>query len=267
MRAVLVIAASTVREHSRRRLLAFFAIASVVLSVVLVLAVRDTGGQMLFGPTVSIATVAALGVFQLLALVAALATSMGAIGQPFASGEVLAVLARPVAKWQYALARFAASIVVVAALNLLLAIETQAVQAIATGGVLAALWGHFAVLTFNLAVVVAFATVVSAMVSTPAIVAIAAFVVYQLAGTLATLHRLVELSRVRGPVSRLVEAAWYVTPKFLVSPLQTRQLQSPELGNVGELLPRNSRGLVLWAALYLLALVVAALALTERKDA
>ena len=55
---------------------------------------------------------------------------MNNIGRPFSDGEAMLVLARPVARWQYALGRLLASMALVVGLCLLLATLLQGVNLI-----------------------------------------------------------------------------------------------------------------------------------------
>lgn len=269
MKQVAIIAAATFREHSRRKLIAFFALLSIGLTGVLLYFTRDTSGEAVFGVASTMGTVAALGVLQVLALVVTLAVSMGNIGQPFSSGEALPVLARPVARWQYALGRFFGGIAAIAGLCLLMAVETQVVQLSAAGNVSMQIWGHWAVVLFNMSVVAALTTVLSSFIAVPILVAVIAFFVNQGVGAVSGLYRLVKTNLIQGSFGKLITYLWFVTPKFLSSPLERAQsaaLSRSQEGTIEFFVPANDIGLVLWACAWLVGLVLLALFITGRRE-
>lgn len=87
MSALLTIAGSAVREHSRRRLILVLVGLSLVISAGIAALSQGDQTEAIFGQDTNFGTVAALGLLQLLALISALAVSMGNIGRPFESGR------------------------------------------------------------------------------------------------------------------------------------------------------------------------------------
>jgi ABC-type transport system involved in multi-copper enzyme maturation permease subunit len=264
---ILVLVSASIVEHSRRRLIAFFGIGSVLLTAALIYLAKDRSGEVFFGSSENAAFVASLGFLHLFALLATLAVSMGNVGRPFSTGEALTVLARPVTRWQYALARFLASTAVVVGICVLLAVETQVVQVVAAGTFSGSLWGHWGTEIFNLTLLAALATVLSTVIAAPILVAVLAYVVNQVASGIGVLRRLTEVGVIGGSLGRIIDVGWYVTPKLLTSPL-TIQGTGPRdsIGQPVNLMIENSAGLVLWGALYLVGLVLLSLWLTNRKE-
>ena len=256
MRPAVVIAQASLAEHKRRRLVLFFFVLSVLLTAPIVYLVRsrqfDELSRISAAPRglVAFASVSAL---QLLALVATLAVSMGNIGRPFASGEALTILARPVARWQFALGRLLASAAAVVVFCLVLGVETAVVQLVAGGHEMGLLWAHWATFAFNMVVLVAIGTVISAIASNPVLVAVTTFFTYESVRAIGSVHALVTSGQVGGSVAQWFNVAWVVTPKFLSPPGTSGPLQT-------------TPGLVLWAAAWLVALAGVATWLTSRKE-
>lgn len=279
MNQILVIASSTLREHSRRKILAFFGIFSVILTggliwLVKTPALRDafqTGGNEAARLGVGLRVVlTGSSVFSLFALIATLATSMGNVGRPFSNGEALTILARPLSRAQYVLGRFAAGGAVVVAFCVLLALQLQLVVAIAGGGRFASgiLWGHWAATAFNLVMVSAIATFFSALVSTPALVAVIAYFMNQVIAVSGLLYRLAKEGVVDGTVAQFFRLLWFITPKYLVSRLAGVLQGGPGVaeGRQADIYGTNSVGLVLWAVAWLAALLALTILRAGRKD-
>lgn len=266
MNEILIIAGAAVKEHSRRKLILFFIGFSLLVMAGLFYFVIDQKGQQVFFSGQGIVVAVADSLLTFFALLAALAVSMGNIGQPFASGEALSVLARPVTRWQYALGRLLGSIAVIAGLCLLLAVELQIVQVVAEETEAAAdLWGHWAVTAFNLTILASIATLLSVAISTPIIVAIIAYFVHQAVGGIA-FGRII-LSQLPpggdpGVIKTIVEVLWYITPKFLTSPLRASRL--PSEFNLEFF--QNPPWLIAWAAAWLVGIVVLTLFFVRRKE-
>lgn len=267
MSVALVIARASLAEHSRRRLTLFFLVASIVLTTPLVYLARSPQAQQLIETPRGLAALASLGILQYLALFAALATSMGNIGRPFASGEAATILARPVARWQYALGRLLGSASFVVGFCLVLAAETTVLQLV-TGAqeLMGVLWGHWAAVAFNLVVVVTIATVLSAVLANPVIVAITTFFAYLTIVAVGAVHQVVAAGAIKGGLVRWFEIAWVATPKLLSSPLAPRLAEGTQSGPALSAL-QNSPALVTVAAVWVVALAIAAMWLTSRKDA
>lgn len=261
MRQALVIARASLAEHSRRRLTLVFLLLSVTLTAPLVYLARSPDiADAVSGPRGLAAAAAPL---RYLALFAALASSMGNIGHPLASGEALLVLARPVAKWQYALGRLLGSASFVVGFCLALATETAVVALVAgQGAVPAELVGHWAVTAFNMVVAASIATLVSAVVANPVIVAAVAFFAYQTSAVAAALRA--EAARLPESVAGWVEVAWLATPKLLVSPLTARMAEA--VPGTQPVAAANPPALVLLALAWLAALALGAMWITSRRD-
>jgi ABC-type transport system involved in multi-copper enzyme maturation permease subunit len=279
MRNVLVIARASLREHSRRRLLLAFAIGTALVTGVSIYLLKDVVGQAIIGERSRAALQLSNGIFSLFALIGALAVSMGNIGQAFASGEAIGVLARPVARWEYTLGRLGGSIGAIAGFCLLCGIETQVIQAFAGGGLVdSVIWRHWGVEAFNLVVVAAIATLLSVFMANAVVAAVVTFFINQLVATVASFHRFIEVARsgavvpafARSGVARAISWLWYVTPKSLASPLAGRLLPPEARDRQGTLarafLPHNTFGLTVWAIAYLLAIVALAIFMTDRKE-
>jgi ABC-type transport system involved in multi-copper enzyme maturation permease subunit len=265
MSHILTIAAASLREHSRRKLLAFFVGGSIVLTVIFAVVFRDRLGQLAFGGT-SAAAVVAQGFFGTFALIGALAVSMGNIGQPFQSGEAMVILARPVSRTQYALGRMLGSLAVLAILCAILTVETEILQLITAKAFDVSLIWHWAVAFFNLSVIVAATSLFSTFIATPAIAAVIGFIADALTDFVTQFHRFVSGGRVGGTFARIIETLWYVLPKFLVSPLEGRALRGAGAQAQGFLVGHNTPALGAWAASYLVLLVVGTVVLTQRKE-
>ena len=260
-----LIARASLAEHSRRRLTLFFLVASVLLTAPLVYLARSPrAAQQLVESPRELAALAALGFLQYLAVFAALATSMGNIGRPFESGEALTILARPVARWQYVLGRLMGSASFVIGFCLALAVETTIVQMVAGDTAAGVVWGHWATTAFNLVVVAAIATVLSAVLSNPVVVAVTAFFAYLTTSTIATVHQLGQTGQLSGGLARFFNIAWLVTPKLLPSPLANEEVGV----HVGAdmTVPRVTPGLVVAGVAWLVLLAGLAMWLTYRRD-
>lgn len=266
MKQVMVLARASILEHSRRKLIIFFVIVSLAVAAwQIYLAVE--GVQIPGAPGQSSPSPVSVGFYDALALLAALAVSMGNIGRPFSDGEALLVLSRPLARWQYAAGRLAASVGLIAALCLLMAAEMQVVRIVGGSSMSPVLWGHWAIHAYNLAIVAVIATLVSSFTASPVIAAVVAFLIDRFVATVGVVYRLVELGQVEGTVSSLVRAAWYVTPKKLTSPLLLSQFD--RLGSqLRERIPlvENSPLLVLWSVAYLVLLLTVISFVVNRKE-
>lgn len=252
MRTAAVIARASLAEHTRRRLVLFFFVASLLLTAPIVYLVRNHEFGRLSGAPEELVAFASIGPLQILALIATLAVSMGNIGRPFDSGEALTILARPVARWQYALGRLLGSAAAVVAFCLVLGVETSVVQIVA-GGPLGLLWATWATFAFNMLIVAAIGTMVSAIVTNSMLVAVTTFFAFESIRAIAAVHRLVASGDIQGPTTRWFELAWLATPKFLPQPQMSGSIQS-------------APGLVIWAVAWLLALAGLTMWLTSRKE-
>jgi ABC-type transport system involved in multi-copper enzyme maturation permease subunit len=261
------IALQSILEHSRRKLILFFGIFSLLITGVLIYLTKNSSAEVVFGPRGEIATFAALGSLQFLALIAALAVSMGTIGQPFANGEAALTLARPVTRWQFAIGRYLGSATVIVGMCLLLAIETQVVELIGAGDISSTIWGHWGTTTFNLLVVAAMTSLASVFFSAPVLAAVVGFFANEAVQVGRALYTFAKGGLVKGSLATLFRLAWYITPKFLPSPLERSQASSAAGNtNIGDLVLSISPGLVVWAVAWLLGLIALSLVLTGRKE-
>lgn len=266
MNQVLAIAAASIREHSRRRLIVFFVGASVLISAGLgYLTVVRLEGNPLSIP----ANLGANQFMGFLALIAAIAVSMGNIGRPFSDGEASLVLARPVARWQYAAGRLAASAAIIGGLCALIALELQIVRLVDQTAMSPALWGHWGTQWFNLTLVASIATLLSSVITNPVIVAVSTYFIDSFSRTVGTFYRAAEAAQVSGGAGGLIRFLWYITPKRLGS-----SFFFSEFGDAGDKARRaldsvfgNSPGLIAWAVAYLVAVVTLTLYVVGRKEA
>lgn len=272
MSAALIIAAASIKEHSRRKLIAFFVITSVAMTLVLgylVLRRSDTGG--FFGEGSTLITAVALGVFEVFMLLATLAVSMGNIGAPFKSGEAQLVLARPISRSQYALGRLMASWASVIGLAILFLIETEAVRLVAGYGLSLDLLGHWGITAFNFLLVAVITTIFSVFFSTPVIAAIFGYIAQTIANSIGLLEGLVRVGIIKGFAGKGIRLVWYAFPKFLVSPLRARVPSGPGAesarGVIGAMEAlKNTPVMVTWAVAYMLGLVLLLLFLVTRRE-
>lgn len=263
MNLVLVVAASTIREHSRRKLLAFFTIISALITAGLLYFATSASTEDFFEAATGGARFIAAGFFGTFALIAAIATSMGNVGRPFRSGEALLVLARPVSRAQYVLGRFIAGVAVTWMLVALFAAEIQIVELVGPGKSSGLLLEHWGVTALNLSIVSGVATLLSVFISTPIVAAILAYLINQVIGVAEFLYRLVEADILRGGFATAVRIFWVVTPKFLYSPLAGGRV----VIDGGEIqLSGNSFLLVLWAVAWLAGLLAVAIVAATRQD-
>ena len=264
MNQVLTIAAASVREHSRRKLILFFLVTSfVVAGGFAYVTVRG-----LDGPMWGLVSFYVNGFMATLALVAALAVSMGNIGRPFGDGEASMILARPVARWQYAAGRLLAGIAVIGGLCALMAVELQIVRLLSERGPGAGLWQYWAVQWFNLTVIAAIATLLSTLMANPILVAILTYFIDKVTGTVTALHRSSEIARISTEASGIVRFLWYVTPKQLGSSLFFQELgiNTAEAGQAIQLLTGTTKWIVVWATAYLIGVVLLTMVLVGRKE-
>jgi len=269
MNQVLTIASYSVLEHLRRKLLIFFGGGSVIITAVLIyLATSDDAG-VIFGGGSNVAAFASLGILGTFTLLAALAVSMGNIGQPFSDGQASMILARPVGRTQYAMGRLLGSTVVVTGLCLLLAVETQVVAWVDGSTDSGLLWSHWATQTFNTWLMVAATTLFSVFISTPVLAAVAGFFFNQVVGGSLALFKLVEAGLISGFLASSIKLVWYVTPKFLSSALVSKQMEglpSRQGGSAPNMFTENSPLFVAWATAWLIGLVLLVAWTTRRKQ-
>ncbi len=269
MKTVITLARAAVTEHVRRKLVLFFVGMALLagLGLVYVSLNQDLSAN-LIGATVGLATVLSLTLLQGMATLAAVAVSMNNIGRPFSDGEAMLMLARPVARWQYALGRLLASMALVVGLCFLLAALLQGVNLIENRDLGWQLWGHWATQAFNLMLLVSITTLMSALVKNPVLAAFVGFFVYTSSNTISTLYLYVTTGRVGGAFGAVVTALWYLTPKRLISPLALDQIQqSGDLVGASSMMLIQSNGLrIAWAVSYLVATVLLTFALVQRKE-
>lgn len=267
MRALLAIAGASVREHVRRKLLLFFVVLAVAVALGLIYLSlnRDVTSSML-GAAVGLATLASLGLLSGLATLATVAVSMNNIGRPFSDGEALLILSRPISRRQYALGRLLASVGVVIGLCVVMAVLMQAVGLFEQRGTGAVLWGHWATTAFNLSLLAAITTMMSALVDTPLLAAFISYFLYSSTGIVTALYRLVEAGRMAGLPAAVIRTAWLVTPKTLISPLAARMLPEGADAGTGRISGLAATSRVVWSAGYLTVVLGLTFFLAGRKD-
>ncbi len=269
MNAVITLARAAITEHVRRKLVLFFVGMALLagLGLVYVSLNQDLSAN-LVGAAVGLATVLSVTLLQGMATLAAVAVSMNNIGRPFSDGEAMLVLARPVARWQYALGRLLASIVLVVGLCFLLATLLQGVNLIENRDLGWELWGHWATQAFNLILLASITTLMSALINNPVLAALVSFFIYTSSNAISTLYLYVTTGRVGGVFGAVVTALWYLTPKRLVSPLALEQVQrSGDLAGASTVLLIESNGLrIAWALAYLAVTIGLTFALVQRKE-
>ncbi len=269
MNAVLTIAHASVTEHVRRKLVAFFGILVAMAAVGLVyVSLNNDLSSTLVGAAVGIATYFSLTLLQGLSTLAAVAVSMNNIGRPFADGEATLILARPVARWQYALGRLLGSIALVVALCLLLLVLLQGINVLEDRNLGVELWGHWATQAFNLILLVSLTTLMSALFNNPVLAAFASFFVYASSGFVSALYLLVDTGRVRGVGGAVISVLWYLTPKTLISPLALeRMTRDGNPMSAGSMMLISSTGArIAWGVAYLAATIALTFVLIRRKE-
>lgn len=269
MSQIVTIARAAVTEHVRRKLVLFFGVLALLATgMLLYVNLNRDLAETFAGLTVGLAAILSLGMLSGMATLAAVAVSMNNIGRPFSDGEASMILARPVARWQYALGRMLGSTALVACLCLVIALLLQGINLMEQRGLGAELWGHWATQAFNLTLLVAITTLLSALFSNPILAGLGAFFIYTSSTVVATLYLLVDTGRVGGIPGAAITLAWYLTPKRLISPLNLRQIdESGDLMGAGTMMLIPSTWLrVLWAVVYLAVTIGATLVVVQRKD-
>lgn len=262
MSAVLTVARASVTEHLRRKLVLFFALITIVVAAGVAYLTLSGNSQTELGVLAGFATAATLSLLPLTTTMAAVAVSMNNIGRPFADGEAMLVLVRPVARWQYAAGRLLASLSVVIGLCLFSAILIQAVTLVDQGNLSAGLWGHWATTAFNLIILVGLTNLVSGLVNAPVLAGFIAYFFYALAGFLPTMYGLVTASGSSGIVTNVVKAGYFLTPRTLTSPLISR-----EAAGLPERMPLlNTSGRIWWSVAYMALVIAVTIVVVERKD-
>lgn len=261
LRPILIVSGFTLLQHSRRKLIAFFLIGSAVITAGgITLEAIQSEAEMIFGPLPLAGIVQ--GFLSIFATVAVLAVSMGNFNQSFKEGEATIVLSRPVARWQYTLGRLLASIGIAAGLCIIFAAEVQIVQIIAKSSDPGLLWAQWGIAIFNFAVLIAITSLLSALIGVPVLVFILAYVIQLIVGGLMGAHRAIEAGGLSGWFSKVLEALYYVTPKFLNAPVDPATVPTEMRSFFGG----NSAGIVIWAVAYLAAMVLATIFLVNRKE-
>ncbi len=268
MKPVLTIALAAVREHSRRKFLLFFVVIllAVTAGMIYVTYNRTVGGA-LFNAAVNLVNVASISFMFFIAALTTIAISMGNIGRPFSDGEAMLVLARPLSRAQYAIGRLFGSVFVVLFLCLLMAGQMQVIQLFEDTQISSQLPGHWATTAFNLTLLAAITTLLSSVLNTPILVAIGAYLVYQALGAISVLNVMAKSGILRGWMGGAMRIAYFLSPKTLVSPLASSQLNeaAPRGGGVPSV-PSTSTGTILMAFVYLAAIVLATVVIVQRKD-
>jgi ABC-type transport system involved in multi-copper enzyme maturation permease subunit len=269
MNAVLTIARSAVTEHIRRKLVLFFGGIALLAGIGLIyVSLNEDLTATLVGAAVGLATVLSVTLLQGMATLAAVAVSMNNIGRPFSDGEAMLILSRPVARWQYALGRLMASMALVVGLCFLLAALLQGVNLIEDRDLGLELWGHWGTQAFNLILLVAITTLMSALINNPVLAAFVAFFIYTASNAVSTLYLFVTTGRVGGVGGAIITTLWYLTPKRLISPLALEQMQQGGnlAGTSSMLLIESSGARIAWAVAYLAVMIGLTFVVVRRKE-
>lgn len=268
MNTILTIAGASILEHRRRKLIGFFLLMTLLIVAGLLYLTLDTElGANLVNAAVGMATLASVGLLPALTVLAAIAVSMNNVGRPFADGEAALILARPVARWQFVLGRLLGSIGVVVGLCALMALIATGVGFIDRSGVDPDVLGHWAYTAFNLSLLAAIVTFMSTLLGNPLIAAFSGYLLYAAATPVSALYLLVSNGNITGGPSALITAAWFITPKKLLSPLGRSGAEGPEVGSLidGALLAGNGTRFV-WGLAYLAAVVALSFLVAQRKE-
>ena len=241
MNRTFIVAGATVREHTRRRTLIFFAVAAMLVtagSTYLVLTRPDLAS--LLGTNLTLPELTSLGLFGLLATVGTLVVSMGNIRPLFASGEADAMLSRPITRTDLVTGRTLASVMLVLGSCASFGAASQIISLIAGEGFSKELAGHWVSEAFNLTVLCLMTTLLSGWFRAPAIVAVCGYLADQAVTSIQTFYQMVESGTLAGTGTKIIQMAWWVSPKYLPSPLLTKT------GLVGQ--PSLEWTLVLWGS-------------------
>ncbi|CAN5875172.1 hypothetical protein BH23ACT12_BH23ACT12_10320 [soil metagenome] len=269
MNIVLTLARSAITEHIRRKLVLFFGAMALLAGLGLIyVSLNEDLTATLVGAAVGLATVLSVTLLQGMATLAAVAVSMNNIGRPFSDGEAMLVLSRPVARWQYALGRLMASSALVVGLCFLLAALLQGVNLIENRDLGLELWGHWSAQAFNLVLLVAITTLMSALLNNPILAAFVSYFIYASSNAISTLYLFVTTGRVGGVGGAIVTALWYLTPKRLISPLALAQMErGGDLAGASSMVLIESTELrIAWAVAYLAVVVGLTFAVVQRKE-
>lgn len=269
MKAILTIAGASILEHRRRKLIGFFVLITLVIVAGLVYLTLDTDlGANLMNAAVGMATIASVGLLPALMVLAAIAVSMNNVGRPFGDGEAALILARPVARWQFVLGRLLGSIGVIVGLCALMALLATGVGLIDQSGVNPDVLGHWAITAFNLSLLAALVTFMSTLLGNPLIAAFSGYLLYAAATPVSTLYLLVSNGNITGGPSAVITAAWFVTPKKLLSPLRQSGADGPEMSALADsaLLPGNGARLG-WGLAFIAVVLTLSFLVAGRKEA
>lgn len=269
MKAILTIASAAILEHRRRKLIGFFVLITLVIVAGLVYLSLDTDlGASLMNAAVGMATIASVGLLPALTVLAAIAVSMNNVGRPFADGEAALILARPVARWQFILGRLLGSVGVIVGLCALMALLAAGVGLIDRSGVDPDVFGHWAVTAFNLSLLAAIVTFMSTLLGNPLIAAFSGYLLYAAATPVSALYLLVANGNISGAPSAVITAAWFITPKKLLSPLRHSGAEGPEMSSIVDgALQMDNWARLGWGLAYIAVVVTASFLIAERKDA
>ena len=262
MRHILIVSGFTVLQHSRRKLIAFFLIASAIITLGGI-ALEASGAEIevVLGPIPL--HLVLQGFLSFFATFAVLTVSMGNFNRSFKEGEATIVLSRPVARWQYTLGRLLASVAIAAGICIIFAAEVQMAQIVAKASEPGLLWAQWGIAIFNFTVLIAITSLLSAVIPVPILVFFVGWGAQLIFAGLMGIHRAIEAGGLSGWFSKVLEALYYITPKFLDAPVDPATVPA----EMRTLLGDNSLGLVVWAVAYLTAMVLATIFLVNRKEA
>lgn len=263
MRPIALVSAFALLEHARRKLLAFFVIASLVVTVIVVILTLSKVAPDFFGSDNALVEIVSTGLFGLAATVGALTVSMGNFNQTFKEGEAVLVLSRPVSRWQYSLGRLSASSGIVIGMCVVLATQIQVIQIVTENSRPGILWATWGISAYNLILLAVITSFYSSVISIPVLALVAGYITQGLLGGIQTLRRVAETQNLKGWFPKVIDVLYWITPKPLSPPID-RAVLPP--GAEDFLPPPNSPELIALSLAWLIALILLSIYRVNRKE-
>lgn len=234
MNASATILRATVKEHAQRKVIVFFAaITGLVTLAGVFLARRGDRVVEILGGALELHELLSIGILGLVTTVAALIVSMGTIRPAMASGEAESLLTRAVTRRQWVLARLGASVLIVAGLTAMAALGSL-ITALASeekwSGDMILHWGSE---LFGLVLLCLMTAAFSGWFRFPALAAVCGYLADQAVSAVHAFFPMVGTGDIDGPVARIIETAWVVTPKVFPSPLVEKLSFGPQVEVTG----------------------------------
>lgn len=262
MRPIALVSAFALLEHARRKLLAFFVIASLVVTVIVVILTLSKVAPDFFGSDNALVEIVSTGLFGLAATVGALTVSMGNFNQTFREGEAVLVLSRPVSRWQYSLGRMSASSGIVIGMCVALATQIQVIQIVTENSRPGILWATWGISAYNLILLAVITSFYSSVISIPVLALVAGYITQAVLGGLQTLKSFADAGNITGWFPRVIDVLYYITPRPLAPPID--RVTAP--AGMEELIPKNSPELIALSVAWLLALILLTIYRVNRKE-